>query len=61
MRKYVEKVCARCIACKQAKSKSMPHGLCTPLPVPSEPWTDISMNFVISLSRTKRVVILCLL
>ncbi|KAF7807710.1 uncharacterized protein G2W53_039871 [Senna tora] len=46
MRKDVEKICAKCIACKQAKSKSMPHGLYTPLPIPTKPWTDISMNFV---------------
>ncbi|KAF7821063.1 Transposon Ty3-I Gag-Pol polyprotein [Senna tora] len=46
-RKDVEKICAKCIACKQAKSKSMPHGLYTPLPVPTEPWTDISMDFVL--------------
>ena len=54
MRKYVEKICAQCFACKQAKSKSLPHGLYTPLPVPTEPWTDISMDFVIGLPRTKR-------
>lgn len=54
MRKDVEKICARCIACKQAKSKSMPHGLYTPLPVPTEPWTDISMDFVLGLPRTRK-------
>ncbi|XP_072077993.1 uncharacterized protein [Arachis hypogaea] len=33
MRKDVEKFCAKRIACKQAKSKSLPSGLYTPLPV----------------------------
>ena len=32
----------------------MPHGLYTPLPVSSEPWVDISMDFVLGLSSTKK-------
>lgn len=35
MRVDVEKVCGSCITCKQAKSKSHPHGLYTPLHVPN--------------------------
>ncbi|KAF7814914.1 Transposon Ty3-G Gag-Pol polyprotein [Senna tora] len=52
MRKDVEKICSKCIACKHAKSKSMPHGLYTPLPVPTHPWTGISMDFVLGFPRT---------
>ncbi|XP_037493991.1 uncharacterized protein LOC119370286 [Jatropha curcas] len=37
-----------------AKSKSMAHGLYMPLLVSSSPWTDISMDFVLSLPRTRR-------
>ena len=54
MRKYVEKLCQTCLACKQAKSKVLPHGLYTPVPNPSEPWVDISMDFVLGLPRSKK-------
>ena len=37
MKRDVEKACARCITCRQAKSRVLPHGLYTPLPVPSAP------------------------
>ena len=54
MKRDVEKICEKCVTCKQAKSKLKLHGLYTPLPIPSEPWTDISMDFVLGLPRTKR-------
>ncbi|MCS5023630.1 transposase family protein, partial [Staphylococcus aureus] len=53
MKHDVERICDRCITCKQAKSKTQPHGLYMPLPIPSEPWVDISMDFVLGLPRTK--------
>ena len=37
MRKDVQRVCDRCVACKQAKSKVLNQGLYTSLPVSSEP------------------------
>ena len=36
---------ARCTTCQKAKSRLNPHGLYMPLPVPSVPWEDISMDF----------------
>nr|KYP34098.1 Retrovirus-related Pol polyprotein from transposon 17.6 [Cajanus cajan] len=54
MRKDVQRHCFRCLACLQAKSKVMPHGTYTPLPVASSPWVDISMDFVLGLPRTQR-------
>ena len=33
----VERVCARCVTCRQTKSRVLPHGLYTPLPIPSTP------------------------
>ena len=53
MKRDVERLCKKCITCKQAKSKVMPHGLYTPLPITSEPWVDISMDFVLGLPRSK--------
>ncbi|RDY05080.1 hypothetical protein CR513_11120, partial [Mucuna pruriens] len=35
------------------KSKSSPHGLYAPLLFPIAPWVDISMNFVLSLPRSR--------
>ncbi|KAH9717001.1 Endonuclease [Citrus sinensis] len=50
----VERICEKCITCKHAKSRVLPHGLYNPLPIPSEPWVDISMDFVLGLPRSKR-------
>ena len=41
MKRDVERICGRCITCRQAKSRVQPHGFYTPLPIPSEPWVDI--------------------
>ncbi|XP_057469634.1 uncharacterized protein LOC130758701 [Actinidia eriantha] len=54
MKRDIERICGRCITCKQAKSQVQHHGLYTPLPLPSEPWIDISMDFVLGLPRSKR-------
>ena len=53
MKTNVERICGRCVTCRQAKSRVQPHGLYTPLPIPSKPWIDISMDFVLGLPRSK--------
>jgi hypothetical protein len=54
MKRDVESVCGRCITCGQAKSRLLPHGLYTPLPVSSAPGVDISMDFVSGLPRSRK-------
>jgi hypothetical protein len=54
MRRDVERHVLRCESCHKAKSCLNPHGLYTPLPIPSVPWEDISMDFVFGLPRIKQ-------
>jgi len=53
LKKDVERFCARCIVCNKAKSRSHPHGLYLPLPIPNAPWVDVSMDFVLGLPKIK--------
>ena len=50
----VEHYVKKCLECLRAKSKAKPHGLYTPLPIHTQPWTDISMDFIVGLPRTSR-------
>jgi hypothetical protein len=54
MRRDVVRFVAHCTTCQKAKSRLNPHGLYMPVPAPSIPWEDISMDFVLGLTRTKR-------
>jgi hypothetical protein len=54
MRRDVERFMARCTTCQKAKSRLNPHGLYMPLLVPSVPWEDISMDFVLGLPHTQK-------
>jgi hypothetical protein len=54
MRRDIERFVARCTTCQKAKSRLNPHGLYMPLPIPSTPWADMSMDFVLRLPSTKR-------
>ena len=53
MKRDVERLVLRCTTCLQAKSTSNSHGLYMPLPIPYAPWSDISMDFVLGLPRSK--------
>jgi len=49
----VHKVISACSICHKAKSQ-FHQGLYTPLPVPLQPWDDVSMNFIAALPGTQR-------
>ena len=54
MERDVQDILKRCGTCQAAKSHSLPQGLYTPLPVPTLPWEDVSMDFILGLPRTPR-------
>jgi hypothetical protein len=54
MRRDMERNVSQCTTCNKAKSRCNPHGFYIPLPIPSVPWEDISMDFVFELPRLKR-------
>jgi len=54
MSKDVQDILKRCATCQVAKSHLLPQGLYTPLPVPSAPWIDVSMDFILGLPKTQR-------
>ncbi|KAH9769146.1 Endonuclease [Citrus sinensis] len=41
MKRDVERICEKCITCKHAKSRVLPHGLYNSMPIPSEPWVHM--------------------
>jgi hypothetical protein len=51
MRIDVERFVAHCTTSQKAKSWINPHGLYLPLPIPSTPWQDIFMDFVLGLPK----------
>ena len=54
MRRDVQRHVERYITCLKAKSRLNPHSLYTPLPIPTVPWEDISMDFILGLPRSQR-------
>ena len=54
LRRDVERFVRRCVTCQQGKGNASNAGLYLPLPIPTQPWTDINMDFVLGLPRTQR-------
>ena len=54
MRRDVERFVKRCTVCQLGKGKASNAGLYLPLPLPTQPWISISMDFVLGLPRTQR-------
>lgn len=53
LRRDVERLVSRCTTCQRSKGHATNAGLYFPLPVPTQLWTDISMDFVVGLPRTQ--------
>lgn len=54
LRRDVERFVERCRICQQSKGKAYNAGLYLPLPIPTQPWTDVCMDYVLGLPRTQR-------
>ena len=52
----VARVCELCRVCQLAKGQKKNTRLHLPLPIPHEPWQDLSMDFVLGLPKTARRV-----
>ena len=53
LRRDVERF-VECVIFQQSKGKASNAGLYLPLPILTQPWTDVSMDFVLGLPRTQR-------
>lgn len=53
LREQTEKFIQACQICQEFKGTKQNTGFYMPLPVPKEPWVDISMNFILGLPKTR--------
>lgn len=54
VRRDVERFVEHCRSCQLAKGHASNTGLYLPLPILTQPWTDVSMEFVLGLPRTQQ-------
>lgn len=54
LRRDVERFVERCTTCQTSKGHATNTCLHLPLSIPSQPWSDISMDFVMGLPRTQK-------
>ena len=54
MGKTVKEFVRSCDSCQRSKSSRAKVGLLPPLPVPKDPWEDITMDFIMGLPQTDR-------
>ena len=52
LKRDVARIVAQYRTCQLVKAKKQNTSLYTPIPVPHEPWKDVSMDFVLGLPRT---------
>jgi len=53
MKRDVQNLCDKCVTYKRGKSKSQHHGIFMPLLIANTPWTNISIDSVLGLPRSK--------
>ena len=54
LRRDVERFFERCTTCQTSNGHATNPGLYLPLPIPTQLWSDISMDFVMGLPRTQK-------
>ena len=54
MKKHIAKVISHCKVCIRGKQVKQNTSLYISLPIPSKPWEDISMDFILGLPKTLR-------
>ena len=54
MKKHIAKIVSHCLVCIRGKQVKQNTSLYTPLPIPTKPWEDISMDFILGLPKILR-------